>query len=177
MSIFDYQYLRSNLCSSESLTQSIGGDDKPRSIKVRRRTTQPQELLYGISTSTENQKNEDQNQNQHQNHNHPLTRVPSAPGSLKFVVFLIINLFRLARLSFTNLCSNLFVKPYIFNFICFIASFSFRKAQELQNCKCQNCRENLQELDIHLKEFGRAEQSITVVNFDAIKDDNGVIKR
>ncbi|XP_008211274.1 kinesin-like protein KIF21A isoform X4 [Nasonia vitripennis] len=69
--------------NSESLTQSIGGDDKPRSIKVRRRTTQPQELLYGISTSTENQKNEDQNQNQHQNHNHPLTRVPSAPGSLK----------------------------------------------------------------------------------------------
>ncbi|XP_008211270.1 kinesin-like protein KIF21A isoform X1 [Nasonia vitripennis] len=72
--------------NSESLTQSIGGDDKPRSIKVRRRTTQPQELLYGISTSTENQKNEDQNQNQHQNHNHPLTRVPSAPGSLKGLV-------------------------------------------------------------------------------------------
>ncbi|XP_014212531.1 kinesin-like protein KIF21A isoform X2 [Copidosoma floridanum] len=72
-----------------SLTQSLGGDDKPRSIKVRRRTTQPQELLYGISTNSENQKNEDQNQNQHQNHNHSLTRVPSAPGSLKEQVALM----------------------------------------------------------------------------------------
>lgn len=70
------------------MTQSMGGDDKPRSIKVRRRTTQPQELLYGITTNAENQKNEDQNQNQ--NHNHPLTRVPSAPGSLKFVILLLL---------------------------------------------------------------------------------------
>ncbi|XP_058799695.1 kinesin-like protein KIF21A isoform X2 [Phymastichus coffea] len=66
--------------NSENMTQSIGPDDKPRSIKVRRRTTQPQELLYG--TNADNQKNEDQNQN----HNHPLTRVPSAPGSLKGLV-------------------------------------------------------------------------------------------
>ncbi|KAJ8673461.1 hypothetical protein QAD02_004723 [Eretmocerus hayati] len=72
--------------NSESLTHSIGGDDKPsRSVKVRRRTAQPQELLYGIPTNdADNQKNDDQNQNQ--NHNHPLTRVPSAPGSLKGLV-------------------------------------------------------------------------------------------
>ena len=115
-----------NFCSSESLTQSIGGDDKlSRNVKVRRRTAQPQELLYGISTNAENQKNEDQNQNQNQNqnHNHPLTRVPSAPGSLKFVIFLIITLLRLARLSLANLCLNLFpTRLKLFNLICFVAS-------------------------------------------------------
>lgn len=66
--------------SSESYSQIILGEEKQRNSKVRRRTTQPQELLYGIHVSSENMtKAEDQNQN----YNHPLTRVPSAPGSLK----------------------------------------------------------------------------------------------
>ncbi|XP_072757239.1 kinesin-like protein KIF21A isoform X4 [Anoplolepis gracilipes] len=66
--------------NSESYSQIIVGEEKQRNSKVRRRTTQPQELLYGIHASSENMaKAEDQNQN----YNHPLTRVPSAPGSLK----------------------------------------------------------------------------------------------
>lgn len=65
---------------SESYGQIILGEERQRNSKVRRRTTQPQELLYGIHANiTENIKADDQNQNQ----NHPLTRVPSAPGSLK----------------------------------------------------------------------------------------------
>ncbi|XP_014239134.1 kinesin-like protein KIF21A isoform X2 [Trichogramma pretiosum] len=74
---------RSSSPDNESMTQSIGPDDKHRSIKVRRRTTQPQELLYGV---TDNHKNDEHHNNQNQNHNHPLTRVPSAPGSLKGLV-------------------------------------------------------------------------------------------
>ncbi|XP_012214479.1 kinesin-like protein KIF21A isoform X3 [Linepithema humile] len=69
---------RSSSPDTESYSQIILGEEKPRNSKVRRRTTQPQELLYGIHTP-ENMKADDQNQN----HNHPLTRVPSAPGSLK----------------------------------------------------------------------------------------------
>ncbi|KMQ91046.1 kinesin-like protein kif21b protein, partial [Lasius niger] len=69
--------------NSESYSQIILGEEKQRNSKVRRRTTQPQELLYGIHVSSENMtKAEDQNQN----YNHPLTRVPSAPGSLKGLV-------------------------------------------------------------------------------------------
>lgn len=64
---------------SESYGQIILGEERQRNSKVRRRTTQPQELLYGIHANPENVKADDQNQN----HNHPLTRVPSAPGSLK----------------------------------------------------------------------------------------------
>lgn len=112
------------------MTQSMGGDDKPRSIKVRRRTTQPQELLYGITTNSENQKNEDQNQNQ--NHNHPLTRVPSAPGSLKFVFLMFIILFKLFRLSFANLRFNLFAKYKICSVFCYIASFICQTHWEAQ---------------------------------------------
>ncbi|CAB0032006.1 unnamed protein product [Trichogramma brassicae] len=67
---------RSSSPDNESMTQSIGPDDKHRSIKVRRRTTQPQELLYGV---TDNHKNDEHHNNQNQNHNHPLTRtVPRA---------------------------------------------------------------------------------------------------
>lgn len=55
------------------------GEEKQRNNKVRRRTTQPQELLYGVQANPDNMKTEEQSQN----HNHPLTRVPSAPGSLK----------------------------------------------------------------------------------------------
>ncbi|XP_012214478.1 kinesin-like protein KIF21A isoform X2 [Linepithema humile] len=72
---------RSSSPDTESYSQIILGEEKPRNSKVRRRTTQPQELLYGIHTP-ENMKADDQNQN----HNHPLTRVPSAPGSLKGLV-------------------------------------------------------------------------------------------
>lgn len=68
-----------SMYSSESYNQIINMEEKQRNNKVRRRTTQPQELLYGVHASPENLKVEDQNQN----HNHPLTRVPSAPGSLK----------------------------------------------------------------------------------------------
>lgn len=64
---------------SETYGQIILGEERQRNSKVRRRTTQPQELLYGIHASPESVKADDQNQN----HNHPLTRVPSAPGSLK----------------------------------------------------------------------------------------------
>ncbi|XP_047368356.1 kinesin-like protein KIF21A isoform X1 [Vespa velutina] len=67
--------------NSESY-QIINMEEKQRNNKVRRRTTQPQELLYGVHASPESLKVEDQNQN----HNHPLTRVPSAPGSLKGLV-------------------------------------------------------------------------------------------
>ena len=63
----------------ENCNQLITGEEKQKNNKVRRRTTQAQELLYGMNASTDSQKVEDQNQN----HNHPLTRVPSAPGSLK----------------------------------------------------------------------------------------------
>ncbi|XP_025995479.1 kinesin-like protein KIF21A isoform X2 [Solenopsis invicta] len=72
---------RSSSPDNESYGQIIFGEEKQRNSKVRRRTTQPQELLYGIHAS-ENVKTDDQNQN----HNHPLTRVPSAPGSLKGLV-------------------------------------------------------------------------------------------
>ncbi|XP_046473383.1 kinesin-like protein KIF21A isoform X2 [Neodiprion pinetum] len=71
--------------NNDSYNQVISGtDDKQqKSNKVRRRTTQPQELLYGVAVGSDTIKaDEDQNQN----HNHPLTRVPSAPGSLKGLV-------------------------------------------------------------------------------------------
>lgn len=67
---------------SETYSQVIIGEERQRNNKVRRRTTQPQELLYGVQASPDNLKVEEQSQN----HNHPLTRVPSAPGSLKWVV-------------------------------------------------------------------------------------------
>jgi len=72
-----YFYLYCCYIDSENYGQIILGEERQRNSKVRRRTTQPQELLYGIHA--ENVKADDQNQN----HNHPLTRVPSAPGSLK----------------------------------------------------------------------------------------------
>ncbi|KOC64824.1 Kinesin-like protein KIF21A, partial [Habropoda laboriosa] len=68
--------------SSSPDIQVIIGEDRQRNNKVRRRTTQPQELLYGVQANQEILKAEEQNQN----HNHPLTRVPSAPGSLKGLV-------------------------------------------------------------------------------------------
>ncbi|XP_018406598.1 PREDICTED: kinesin-like protein KIF21A isoform X2 [Cyphomyrmex costatus] len=75
---------RSSSPDNENYGQIILGEERQRNSKVRRRTTQPQELLYGIHPSPENVKADDQNQNQ--NHNYPLTRVPSAPGSLKGLV-------------------------------------------------------------------------------------------
>lgn len=72
---------RSSSPDTENCNQVITGE-KPKNNKIRRRTTQTQELLYGINPGTETPKVEDQNQN----HNHPLTRVPSAPGSLKGLV-------------------------------------------------------------------------------------------
>ncbi|EZA53931.1 hypothetical protein DMN91_012103 [Ooceraea biroi] len=71
---------RSSSPDNESYSQIILGEEKQRNSKVRRRTTQPQELLYGANP--ESAKADDQNQN----YNHPLTRVPSAPGSLKGLV-------------------------------------------------------------------------------------------
>ncbi|XP_063982533.1 kinesin-like protein KIF21A isoform X1 [Diachasmimorpha longicaudata] len=68
--------------NSESYSQISMNDTKQKSNKVRRRTTQPQELLYGIGSGADSLKADDHNQN----HNHPLTRVPSAPGSLKGLV-------------------------------------------------------------------------------------------
>ncbi|XP_054010629.1 kinesin-like protein KIF21A isoform X2 [Hylaeus anthracinus] len=68
--------------SSSPDNQVIIGEERQRNNKVRRRTTQPQELLYGVQPSPDNLKTEEQCQN----HNHPLTRVPSAPGSLKGLV-------------------------------------------------------------------------------------------
>ncbi|XP_011696601.1 PREDICTED: kinesin-like protein KIF21A isoform X2 [Wasmannia auropunctata] len=73
---------RSSSPDNESYGQIMLGEERQRNSKVRRRTTQPQELLYGIHANPENLKADDQNQN----HNHPLTRVPSAPGSLKGLV-------------------------------------------------------------------------------------------
>ncbi|XP_020295594.1 kinesin-like protein KIF21A isoform X2 [Pseudomyrmex gracilis] len=74
---------RSSSPDNESYSQIILGDEKQRNNKVRRRTAQPQELLYGVhANNPESAKTDDQNQN----HNHPLTRVPSAPGSLKGLV-------------------------------------------------------------------------------------------
>ncbi|KAL6259324.1 hypothetical protein P5V15_009240 [Pogonomyrmex californicus] len=73
---------RSSSPDNESYGQIIG-EERQRNSKVRKRTTQPQELLYGIYASPENVKADDQHT---QNHNHPLTRVPSAPGSLKGLV-------------------------------------------------------------------------------------------
>ncbi|KAF7997081.1 hypothetical protein HCN44_005358 [Aphidius gifuensis] len=69
--------------NSETYNQLTLNESKQRSNKVRRRTTQPQELLYGVSMASDNLKVEEQNQHQ----NHPLTRVPSAPGSLRGLLF------------------------------------------------------------------------------------------
>ncbi|XP_012258571.2 kinesin-like protein KIF21A isoform X3 [Athalia rosae] len=71
--------------NNDTYTQVISGSEEKqhKTNKVRRRTTQPQELLYGVGMGSNVTKaDEDQNQN----HNHPLTRVPSAPGSLKGLV-------------------------------------------------------------------------------------------
>lgn len=77
---FVYNLLLLFIFCRENCNQLItGGEEKQKNNKVRRRTTQAQELLYGMNASTDSQKSDDQNQN----HNHPLTRVPSAPGSLK----------------------------------------------------------------------------------------------
>ncbi|KZC06514.1 Kinesin-like protein KIF21B, partial [Dufourea novaeangliae] len=73
---------RSSSPDNETYSQVIMGEDRQRNNKVRRRTTQTQELLYGVQASPDNLKTEDQTQN----YNHPLTRVPSAPGSLKGLV-------------------------------------------------------------------------------------------
>ncbi|XP_031825671.1 kinesin-like protein 31E isoform X2 [Nomia melanderi] len=73
---------RSSSPDNETYSQVIMGEEKQRNNKVRRRTTQPQELLYGVQANPDNMKTEEQSQN----HNHPLTRVPSAPGSLKGLV-------------------------------------------------------------------------------------------
>ncbi|KYM81545.1 Kinesin-like protein KIF21A [Atta colombica] len=73
---------QNNVLAYSPASSRSSSPDKQRNSKVRRRTTQPQELLYGIHASPENVKTDDQNQN----HNHPLTRVPSAPGSLKGLV-------------------------------------------------------------------------------------------
>lgn len=65
----------------------------PRTPKVRRRTAQPQDLLFGDSTSSnDNQMSRSYHQQQSPQHQPsdqtrssfiPLARVPSAPGSLK----------------------------------------------------------------------------------------------
>ncbi|XP_076284321.1 kinesin-like protein 31E isoform X2 [Lasioglossum baleicum] len=73
---------RSSSPDNETYSQVIMGEERQRNNKVRRRTTQPQELLYGVQANQDNIKTEEQSQN----HNHPLTRVPSAPGSLKGLV-------------------------------------------------------------------------------------------
>ncbi|XP_043255529.1 kinesin-like protein KIF21A isoform X2 [Colletes gigas] len=73
---------RSSSPDNETYSQVIIGEERQRNNKVRRRTTQPQELLYGVQPNSDNLKTEEQGQN----HNHPLTRVPSAPGSLKGLV-------------------------------------------------------------------------------------------
>ncbi|XP_076165090.1 kinesin-like protein 31E isoform X2 [Ptiloglossa arizonensis] len=73
---------RSSSPDNETFSQVIIGEERQRNNKVRRRTTQPQELLYGVQANPDNLKPEEQSQN----HNHPLTRVPSAPGSLKGLV-------------------------------------------------------------------------------------------
>ncbi|KAK0161534.1 hypothetical protein PV327_009993 [Microctonus hyperodae] len=70
---------------SESYSQVSITEGKQKSNKVRRRTTQPQELLYGVNSVVDDGLKVDE-QNQNQTHNHPLTRVPSAPGSLKSLV-------------------------------------------------------------------------------------------
>ncbi|XP_034946309.1 kinesin-like protein KIF21A isoform X2 [Chelonus insularis] len=75
------QSSRSSSPDNETYSQVSIAEGK-KTNKVRRRTTQPQELLYGVDTSNDNSKVDQQNQN----HNHPLTRVPSAPGSLKGLV-------------------------------------------------------------------------------------------
>ncbi|XP_066599552.1 kinesin-like protein KIF21A isoform X2 [Prorops nasuta] len=68
--------------NSESYSQTIPIEQKSKSNRIRRRTSQAQDLLYGSSADQDILKTEDQNQN----HNHPLSRVPSAPGSLKGLV-------------------------------------------------------------------------------------------
>ncbi|XP_015597842.1 kinesin-like protein KIF21A isoform X2 [Cephus cinctus] len=68
--------------NSESYSVVIAGEERQKNNKVRRRTTQPQELLYGVHAGTETLKGEEQSQN----HNYALTRVPSAPGSLKGLI-------------------------------------------------------------------------------------------
>lgn len=62
----------------------------PRTPKIRRRTAQPQDLLFGDSASSDQMTRSYQQQHSHQPQNDsnrsnfiPLARVPSAPGSLK----------------------------------------------------------------------------------------------
>ncbi|XP_076762768.1 kinesin-like protein 31E [Xylocopa sonorina] len=79
----NYSPPSSRSSSPDNETYSQVGEEKQRNNKVRRRTTQPQELLYGVQANADGLKTEEQSQS----HNHPLTRVPSAPGSLKGLVF------------------------------------------------------------------------------------------
>lgn len=60
----------------------------PRTPKVRRRTAQPQDLLFGDSASSNEQMSRSYQQSSPQQTDItrsfvPLSRVPSAPGSLK----------------------------------------------------------------------------------------------
>ncbi|XP_044588252.1 kinesin-like protein KIF21A isoform X6 [Cotesia glomerata] len=62
--------------SSSSDISETYRETEGKRVKARQRKLQRNDLLFGTTDSKDHQ-------NQNQNHNHPLTRVPSAPGSLK----------------------------------------------------------------------------------------------
>lgn len=72
------------------LNQKFSDSIPPRTPKIRRRTAQPQDLLFGDSAPSEQMTRSYQQQQSHQPQSDlnrsnfiPLARVPSAPGSLK----------------------------------------------------------------------------------------------
>ncbi|CAG5083800.1 Similar to Kif21a: Kinesin-like protein KIF21A (Mus musculus) [Cotesia congregata] len=65
--------------SSSSDISETYQETEGKRVKARQRKLQRNDLLFGTTDSKDQQ-------NQNQNHNHPLTRVPSAPGSLKGLV-------------------------------------------------------------------------------------------
>lgn len=75
-----------------SMLKMISETIPPRTPKVRRRTAQPQDLLFGDSSSSNDQMSRSYQQQQSSQQPPtditrssfvPLSRVPSAPGSLK----------------------------------------------------------------------------------------------
>ncbi|XP_057334879.1 kinesin-like protein KIF21A isoform X2 [Microplitis mediator] len=77
----NYSPSMSRSSSSDNETYGHQGNAEGKRVKARQRKLQRNDLLFGSTTESK----VDQ-QNQNQNHNHPLTRVPSAPGSLKGLV-------------------------------------------------------------------------------------------
>lgn len=72
-----YLYMYIIICYSEMLTA------QRTKAKIRRQTAQPQELLFGKAKKDECDNTTAQEQTGKQQDDNSMTKVPSAPGSLK----------------------------------------------------------------------------------------------